>query len=123
MSITIYPIGFGCCQNVHLMVRFGNKTNPVLKLRLVGFYNIGQAYITEVIMSKNKENNHNVQEILKAVDDQLFIGYDFKLKDTCFPLKKQNTLEIITGNNLGIKPKHMRSIVLSRKQKLKCKYW
>jgi len=106
MSITIYPIGFGCCQNVRLMCRFGNKTKPLLKLRLVCFHDIGEAYITEVIGLKPQEYGLvNVQEILKQVDDQLFIGYDFKLKVDCFPQKKLNTHEIISIHGLGIKPK------------------
>lgn len=105
MSCCIMPVGHGNHNNIHLIFKIGSKKQPMVRIKMVGFFDTGNCYILNSVSKipydflNHKVIFQKINELLEKHELNLkFIGKnDLNNKN----LKTENILnyECISSNS------------------------
>lgn len=68
--VKLSPVGYGNHNNLHFVFRIGKPKDCVVKIKLVGMFDTGKAYITDATFKAKKEY-FNLNLIKESIENKL----------------------------------------------------
>lgn len=93
---SISPLSYGKHNNIYFQIKIGSRKNPLIRIKLVGFFDSAKVYITETNITEYLYSVLDINKVVKIIEDLLeSVDFDLHLFSHEDFLQNKDTKQIL----------------------------